>query len=83
MTRITAVLISRFLFDLQEANADVTGSEAHNDVSSRTTSLNFARVVGTLGSTLVSQDERLARPAVDSETYELENAGKTGRAAVG
>lgn len=74
------MLISRFLFDLQEANADVTGSEAHNDVSSRTTSLNFARVVGTIGSTLVSQDERLARSAVNSETYELEDAGKTGRA---
>ncbi|EIW61102.1 uncharacterized protein TRAVEDRAFT_46325 [Trametes versicolor FP-101664 SS1] len=76
---ITAVLISRFLFELQEANADVTASDAHNDVSSRTTSLNFARVVGTLGSPLVSQDERLARPAMDSETYELEDAGKTVR----
>ncbi len=74
------MLISRFLFDLQEASADTTGSESRGEISSRTTSLNFARVVGTIGSTLVSRDEQSTRSVV--ETFELEAADKTRCAAI-
>ncbi|KAI0628911.1 hypothetical protein C8Q77DRAFT_1067287 [Trametes polyzona] len=60
---ITAVIVSRFLFGLQEANnvsvglTGASGSETHQGSSSRTSTLNFARVVGPLGSSLTTRDE--------------------------
>ncbi|KAI0648590.1 hypothetical protein C8Q79DRAFT_956175 [Trametes meyenii] len=63
--RITAILISRFLFNLQEANQGPgTGSTLSDSESlppgtsgSHTDTLIFARVAGPLGSPLISRDE--------------------------
>lgn len=59
LCRITAVLISRFLFDLQEANVDSTGSSPSHYFSSRASTIDFARpgVDSTLDSTVISQQE--------------------------
>ncbi|KAI0730619.1 hypothetical protein C8Q76DRAFT_690679 [Earliella scabrosa] len=53
--RVTAVLVSRFLLDLQEANRSAVGLDTHGDFSTLAegNSITFAaRVVGSLGSTI-------------------------------
>ncbi len=51
---ITAILVSRFLMDLQEANNATTHQHSH--ISSMS-SLNFGRVIGSLGSSLPAPGE--------------------------
>ena len=54
MVRITAVLVSRFLLDLQEVDQDVRGQDISlvmsNDVTSE--SVQFAAFMGSLGSVI-------------------------------
>ncbi|KAI0365132.1 hypothetical protein BV20DRAFT_777519 [Pilatotrama ljubarskyi] len=53
-TRVTALLVSRMLLNLQEVNQGILtsdeGSAGRTGDNGVTTSLNFARVVGSLGS---------------------------------
>ncbi len=51
---LTTILVSRFLMDLQEANSAMT--HQHSQISSMS-SLNFGRVIGSLGSLLPAPGE--------------------------
>ena len=62
VTRLTAILVSRFLLDLQFANSEAvhlrSGSEDASggggmDSAHTTSSINFGRVVGSIGSTIL------------------------------
>ncbi|KAI0707183.1 hypothetical protein C8Q76DRAFT_860361 [Earliella scabrosa] len=59
---ITAVLISRFILDLQEAN---NGSSRHGESASAVTTVMFERVVGSLASSLPALTKELANKLLD------------------
>ncbi|RPD68588.1 hypothetical protein L226DRAFT_517059 [Lentinus tigrinus ALCF2SS1-7] len=81
---LTAILVSRFLLDLQYANREAVhlhSGDRREDASSAdsahdTSSINFERIVGSLGSTMMA--EPLAESDDDELTAECDNAELAG-----
>ncbi len=68
---LTAILVSRFLMDLQEASNATT--HQHSQVSSMS-SLNFNRVIGSLGSSLLAPGETSeVQSVLQGNVGEMEN----------